>query len=187
MPRKIADIRREEIVDALRGVVAREGLSVPSYDLIASEGGMSRQLVRHYYRNGEEMAADLASRLTNDLRDEIESALGNASPEQRLPVVLDTLFAWNKADVGGTDDRNALECALHAIGRRSTVVRDAFAAHLDAIRSVVAAELDGGSQPVEEIADAVTSLVVARNLPGANAQGLRQMADRLVGLPESRG
>ena len=171
-------------MDALRSVIAQDGLSVPSYDAIAGAGGMSRQLVRHYYRAGDEMAADLASRLTVELRDQVQTALRDKPREGRIDSLLDALFAWDQAGMGAPDERNAIECALHTMGRRSHRVRDAFAMHLDTIRHLVKEELGNSDTPppndASALADAVVAFVMARNLPGADVEGLRAAAGRLV-------
>lgn len=183
MPRKIADIRREEIVDALRTVIAREGLNVPSYDTIATEGGMSRQLVRHYYRIPEDIAADLGGTLSTELRRLVSAAYEAKPDEPKTNVLLDTLFSWNEADVGEPSERNALECALHAMGQRSGKVRDNFAEHLDLMRRMVsdAMAADGNTAKANgQVADAVVALMMARNLPGADVSGLRAAAGSLV-------
>ena len=176
MPRKIADIRREEIVEALRGVVARDGLNVPSYDAIATEGDMSRQLVRHYYRSPEDMAADLAKRLTVEMRNDVKRTLAAADGEARLDALLETMFAFDGATDAGGGDRNALECALHAIARHSPKVEQAFETHLQAMRELIANELADDDRDRHSKAEAITALVIGRNLPGSNPEGLRRVA-----------
>ena len=181
MPRKIADIRREEIVEALRGVVARDGLNVPSYDAIATEGEMSRQLVRHYYRSPDDMAADLAKRLTAELRADVEQALDAADASSRLEALVGVLFTRNIASDAGANDRNALECALHAIARHSSKVQEAFSAHLDAMRELIAGELSGENAADRRVkAQAVATMAIGRNLPGSDPEALRQAAFTLL-------
>ena len=92
MPKKIADIRRAEIVQALYAAVEKEGVSLPSYDTIAREGDMSRQLVRHYYRDPEQMAVDLCNHLASTYRDLLIRGILHADPEDRLRVFLDFYF-----------------------------------------------------------------------------------------------
>ena len=173
-------------MDALRAVIVREGLSVPSYDAIAHEGGMSRQLVRHYYRAPEEMASDLAAHLTRELHAEVEKAMTAAGERPRVDALLDALFAWDEAGFGGPDERNALECALHTLARRSPMVRDGFAAHLAAVRRMILNEV-AEAEDATGIADAVSALVMARNLPGADPIALRAAAGRLVELGMNGG
>ena len=47
MAKKIRDIRRPEIVRALFDAIMELGVSLPSYDQVAKQGGMTRQLIRH--------------------------------------------------------------------------------------------------------------------------------------------
>ena len=92
MPKKISDIRRSEIVQALLDAVQSDGVSLPSYDLIARKGDMSRQLVRHYYRDPEQMAVDLCEHLAETYRDHIMRGIIHADPSDRLRVFLDFYF-----------------------------------------------------------------------------------------------
>ena len=69
MPRKIAEIRRPEIVEALYAAIQTEGISLPSYDQVARHGDMSRQLIRHYFARSEDMALMLCDTLAQTYRD----------------------------------------------------------------------------------------------------------------------
>ena len=92
MPKKISDIRRDEIVHALLDAVQSDGVSLPSYDQIARKGDMSRQLVRHYYRDVEQMAVDLCDHLAETYRDHLIRGILHADPADRLRVFLDFYF-----------------------------------------------------------------------------------------------
>ena len=92
MPKKISDIRRAEIVDALYDAIRDDGISLPSYDQIARKGDMSRQLVRHYYRDAEQIAVDLCDRLAETYRDHLTRGVLHAEPAARLRVLLDFYF-----------------------------------------------------------------------------------------------
>lgn len=188
MPRKIAEIRREEIADALRRVLARDGLSVPSYDAIAGEGGMSRQLVRHYYRFPERMAADLAKRLTADVVEAFEREAERRSGEERLVALLDVLFGLTAArGTAGTSDVAAVRRALEAVGPSQPLVADAVASHDRDVRELLRAEMIGrGVEPERGavLAEAVVALAVSRAAPGTNARALREVAGRLTREPD---
>ena len=92
MPKKISDIRRGEIVHALYDAIESDGVSLPSYDQIARKGDMSRQLVRHYYRDAEQMAVDLCDHLASVYRDHLVRGVLHADPTDRLRVFLDFYF-----------------------------------------------------------------------------------------------
>ena len=92
MPKKISDIRRPEIVRALYEAIEDGGMSLPSYDLIAQKGEMSRQLVRHYYKDPEQMAVDLCDHLAASYRDCLMRGIIQADDSRRLGVFLDFYF-----------------------------------------------------------------------------------------------
>lgn len=92
MPKKIAEIRRPEIVEALYKAIERRGISLPSYDQIAREGGMSRQLIRHYFKSGDEMALALCNALADAYRDCLMRGIIAADDSRRLGVFLDFYF-----------------------------------------------------------------------------------------------
>ena len=92
MPKKISDIRRPEIVQGMYDAIMKHGMSPPSYDLIAREGDMSRQLVRHYYKDAEQMAVDLCDHLAATYRDCLMRGIIQADESHRLRVFLDFYF-----------------------------------------------------------------------------------------------
>ena len=92
MSKRSPETRRPEIVRSLYEAVEKHGLSPPSYDLIAREGGMSRQLVRHYYKDPEQMVVDLCDRLAEIYRDCLMRGIIEARQSGRLDVFLDFFF-----------------------------------------------------------------------------------------------
>ena len=92
MARKKTETRRPEIVRALHRAIDKQGMSLPSYDLIAREGDMSRQLVRHYYKDAEAIAVDLCDHLAATYRDLLMRGIIQADASRRLTVFLDFYF-----------------------------------------------------------------------------------------------
>ncbi|MCR9134405.1 MAG: hypothetical protein NXI27_00295 [Alphaproteobacteria bacterium] len=92
MARKIADIRRPEIVQALYKAIEKDGISLPGYDQIAREGEMSRQLIRHYFASGDDMAVALCDALADTYRDCLMKGIIAADDSRRLSVFLDFYF-----------------------------------------------------------------------------------------------
>lgn len=142
MPKKIADIRRAEIVQALQEAIAVEGISLPSYDHIAREGDMSRQLVRHYYRDPERMAADLCDRLAEGYRDLLMRGIMHAEPEDRLRVFLDFYFDRLSGKGLGKPSDDAIYDALFAFAGTSDLVRDRLAEQYAELRRSLADEIE---------------------------------------------
>ncbi|MCY6379943.1 TetR/AcrR family transcriptional regulator [Hoeflea prorocentri] len=92
MVKKISEIRRLEIVKALYGAIEARGINLPSYDRIAEEGGMSRQLVRHYFENADDMVIALCDMLADTYRDCLMRGIVSADDSKRLSVFLDFYF-----------------------------------------------------------------------------------------------
>ncbi len=92
MAKKIADIRRPEIVKALYRAIERDGISLPSYDQIAKEGEMSRQLIRHYFASSDDMAVALCDALAAAYKDCLMKGIIAADDSRRLSVFLDFYF-----------------------------------------------------------------------------------------------
>lgn len=92
MARKISEIRRPEIVSALERVLAEEGMSLPGYDRIAKHGDMSRQLVRHYFPNPDDLMMALCEAMEQVYRDCLVKAAIASADGRRLQIFLDFLF-----------------------------------------------------------------------------------------------
>lgn len=92
MAKKISEIRRPEIIEALQKSILSDGISVPSYDQIAKHGEMSRQLIRHYFPNEEEMMLALCEALEHVYRDCLVKTAIAVGDGNRLPVFIDFLF-----------------------------------------------------------------------------------------------
>lgn len=92
MQSRIRRVRRDEITRALYHAIRQHGVRLPSFDAVAKEGDTSRQLVRHYYKNSEEMAADLCDVLAVTYRDSLTKCLSTVSDHERLKTILDFYF-----------------------------------------------------------------------------------------------
>lgn len=55
MAKPAANIRKPAILRATFDAISIGGLAVPSYDAIAKVGGISRQFIRHYFPDPEEL------------------------------------------------------------------------------------------------------------------------------------
>ena len=141
MPKKIADIRRSEIVQALYEAIDREGVSLPSYDNIAREGDMSRQLVRHYYRDPEQMAVDLCDHLAAMYRDLLMRGILHVGPEDRLRVFLDFYFGFLGEKGLPKPEDDAVYDALFAFAGVSAKVREKLRDQYTELRQALAHEV----------------------------------------------
>lgn len=94
MPKPIAEFRRPEILRAAFEAIRKGGLPLPSYDQIAQEADMSRQLIRHYFPNPEELMVALCDMLAAAYRDSLIKGVLAANSTERLATFLDFYFGF---------------------------------------------------------------------------------------------
>jgi AcrR family transcriptional regulator len=92
MVKPISEIRRPEIVQATIKTITKQGLPMPSYDQIAQEAGMSRQLIRHYFPQPEALMLAVCDALANTYRDLLMQGILQANSTERLTLFLDFYF-----------------------------------------------------------------------------------------------
>src|SRR5690606_26793894 len=92
MVKPIRDIRRPEIVAGAIKAIGRFGLPLPSYDLIAEEADMSRQLIRHYFPDSETLMVAVCDGLAAAYKDLLAKGILAAESTERLPMFLDFYF-----------------------------------------------------------------------------------------------
>lgn len=123
MAKKIADIRRPEIVKALYKAIKKDGIAIPGYDKIARQGEMTRQLVRHYFSDPEDLAVALCDYLASTYRDCLMRGIIAADDSRRLSIFLDFYFDF-LADKGLAKPRDdQVYDALFAFAATSGKVR----------------------------------------------------------------
>lgn len=92
MPKPISEVRKPEIVEAAYNAILKNGLPLISYDLIAQEADMSRQLIRHYFPDPVELLVAVCDRLAAAYRDCLMKGILNAQSPTRLKTFLDFYF-----------------------------------------------------------------------------------------------
>lgn len=100
MVKPVSEYRRKEILEAALSALDKHGLSKVSYDLIAEEADMSRQLIRHYYPKVVPLMVDIVERITEDYRKLIINDINEMPSQQRLAIMMDFFF-------GQLQDRDA--------------------------------------------------------------------------------
>ncbi|KMK67746.1 TetR/AcrR family transcriptional regulator [Puniceibacterium sp. IMCC21224] len=92
MVKPISDIRRPAIVQAAIKTIGKHGLPLPSYDLIAEEADMSRQLIRHYFPDPETLMVSVCDGLAAAYKEALMKGILAADKTERLPMFLDFYF-----------------------------------------------------------------------------------------------
>lgn len=130
MAKKIADFRKPEIVRALFAAVKAHGVSLPGYGEIATQGGMTRQLVRHYFPDPEDLAVALCNHLADSYRECLMRGILMAQKSERLNTFLDFYFGFlaEKGIAKPADDEvyDALVALSAASPRVRTNLRDQY-------------------------------------------------------------
>ena len=85
----IKEIRRRELINATRTVVAREGFEATTIAKIAQEAGFSIGFMHHHFRNKDALLAETMRVVYSDMGKIITARLGRVShPKDRLRVIL---------------------------------------------------------------------------------------------------
>lgn len=112
-----------------------------SYDLIAEEAEMSRQLIRHYYPDPEKLMIAICDALAAAHKDVMARAVVTADVTERLPLFLDLFFnvIADSATRKPMDDR-AYD-AMMAIATGSETVRQQLREQHSLLQTTIAHEV----------------------------------------------
>lgn len=84
--------KRARIVEAAFAVLMKSGLPPLSFDAIANEAGVSRQLVRYYFESAEDLMVELCDRLADSYRQALIDNAARLDDSNRLEMFLDFYF-----------------------------------------------------------------------------------------------
>ena len=88
--------KKTRILDAATRVLTKSGLQAFSFESVAKEAGLSRQLVRHYFADPEVLIAELCDHLANGYQDVLVSGVVEVRKVERLDFFLDFFFGVSK-------------------------------------------------------------------------------------------
>ncbi len=139
MPKPISEIRKPEIVQAAIKAIGRDGLPMPSYDAIAKEADMSRQLIRHYFPDPEELMVAVCDALAANYRDCLMKGIIEAGSTERLPMFLDFYFNFLAGNQKPKDD--AVYDAMLSLAAGSVAVRTNLSGQYNLLQYTIAHEI----------------------------------------------
>lgn len=84
--------RKQEIVSAAFRALSKAGLPTLSYDVIAEEAGVSRQLVRYHFRESDDLMIALCDYLAGTYRDTLIAGVMKVEGSARVKLFLDFYF-----------------------------------------------------------------------------------------------
>ena len=141
MVKPIAEIRKPEIIAAAFRAIARQGLPMPSYDLIAQEADMSRQLIRHYFPEPERLMVAVCDHLAATYRDCLMKGIIEAKATERLPMFLDFYFGVLAGRGLPKPSDDAVYDAMFALAVDSEAIRRNLHDQYNLLQNVVSHEV----------------------------------------------
>lgn len=141
MARPIAEFRRPEIVQATLRVLKDSGLPMPSYDQIAQHADMSRQLIRHYFPDPEQLMLAVCDALAATYREALMKGILQANATQRLPMFLDFYFNFLSGSGLRKPEDDAIYDAMFSLAAGSKAIRDNLFEQYNVLQHTIAHEV----------------------------------------------
>lgn len=141
MPKPISEYRKPEIVQGVLKAINKHGLPLPSYDTIAKEAGMSRQLIRHYFPEPEKLMLAVCDALAAAYRDLLMQGILQAQSTERLPMFLDFYFNFLSEKGLRKPADDAVYDAMFALAVASPAIRKNLHDQYDLLRHTIAHEV----------------------------------------------
>ena len=136
-----ADTPKPEIIQAAFRAIAQGNLPMPSYDAIAKEAGISRQLVLHYFPEPQEMMLMLCDALAASYRELLAKGILEAQSHERLALFLDFYFGFLEGRGLAKPADDAVYDAMVALAAGSEEVRTNLREQYSLLRHVMAHEV----------------------------------------------
>jgi AcrR family transcriptional regulator len=108
-PKKISDIRKQEIVESFYQVMKKEGFKGSSIAKIAKHMGVHPSLITHYYKKKDDLVLDLVDNLLSQYEEMYSVRFENVTdPEKRFHLLLDIVLGPDWGPL--VDNRVFFEC-----------------------------------------------------------------------------
>ncbi|WP_439533389.1 TetR/AcrR family transcriptional regulator [Polymorphobacter sp.] len=141
MAKKIAEYRKPEIVQAAIKTIAAQGVPTPSYDDIAREAGMSRQLIRHYFPDPEALMVAVCDALAASYRECLARGIIAGNTTTRISTFFDFYFNFLAPQGLRKPVDDAVYDAMFALAAGSEAVRKNLREQYDLLHHVIAHEV----------------------------------------------
>jgi AcrR family transcriptional regulator len=166
MGKPLSDIRRPEIIQAAVKAISENGLPMPSYDTIAQQAGMSRQLIRHYFPEPEALMVAVCDALASAHRILLVRGIHQANSAQRLPLFLDYYFNLLTKEGLGKPADTAIYDAVMSLAANSKAVRDKLREHYNILQHTIAHEVQLSNPTLNQKACAEIGFLFASLVQG---------------------
>ena len=146
--------RKQAILEGAFTALSKNGLPHLSYDVIAREAGVSRQLVRYHFPDPEIMMLDLCDMLGGLYRDSLTRTAGQLEGPARVEMFLDFYFDLLDGTPKPRDDQ--VYDAMMSLATSNPRIRDALATQYGLLGHVLGHEFavqypDLAGQAAEEL------------------------------------
>jgi len=131
--------KKTQILNAAATLLQHRGLQALSFEAIATEAGLSRQLVRYYYPDLDQLMLDLCDHLGNAYREILVAGVVQVGQVERLKFFLD--FFFDLADTHRMPENLGVYDALVAYAVGSGPFRDRLCMQYKGLGQVIAHEL----------------------------------------------
>lgn len=182
--------RRQEILIGAFSALMKNGLPALSFETIAEEAGLSRQLVRYHFNDNEALMIALCDLLAARYRDMMINGVMNAKGNERLEIFLDYYFDILD-DMPKPRDDQAYD-ALMSLSARYPKIKENLRNGYSLLGQVISHEIEVqypnlGSQASQELSYLFVSLmyghwkmVASLGLAEDHKQITRKAIDRLI-------
>lgn len=133
------DQRKLDIVSGAFSVLLKNGLPMLSYDLIAQESGVSRQLVRYYFADPEDLMIALCDHLAALYREALIQGVLARQQDNRLEFFFDFYFDLVEGTAKPRDDQ--VYDAVMSLAAGNPTVRDNLRGQYSLLGQVVSHEI----------------------------------------------
>lgn len=182
--------RKTHILEAATRILVEKGLQGLSFESVANEAGLSRQLVRYYFSDLDVLVSELSDYLGNVYREMLVAGIVKVGEVERLRFFMDFLFDLAEESRMPANLQAYDAMVAYAVG--SDQVKERLCAQYQTLGQVIAqelaiahAELDGPS--CEELSflfvsmmHAHWSFVASLGYSRQHSQVIRKAIDRLV-------
>lgn len=164
--KNLADIRKNEILDAFEVCVGRFGFHQSSTRKIAEQAGVKQPLIAHYFGSKDALIEALVERIENYYISQLFSTLENSRDDQRLDEALAFLFG---PQVLGPNAARLPLSALIAAARNNAILQHRMIRMYNRFLSICCDELRraapaASDQRIQEVGYGILSLGIGNDI-----------------------
>lgn len=134
-----SQVKKAEILAAASNLLKDRGVQALSFENVANEAGLSRQLVRYYYASIDVLIVDLCDHLANAYRDMLVAGIVQVGQVERLKFFLDFFFDLSEEHPMPVNLEAYDAMIAYSVG--SAALKDRMCGHYKTLGQVIVHEL----------------------------------------------